>query len=522
MKTIMARGMSLADNLAPTLREHRKALSSAPAQLKYTIKQIGQAIKNGSHYVPIIKHAQALASRAGPKDYLGQIKQLYDDFVKRWRYVRDPLMLETLHVSGRAIYGQVLGFDRRPPERGAGDCDDAAAGIGSELRAIGLPVRVVTTAQPRGDRSLFSHVFVQAHVPRLGWYTVDPVGYPKHGPGWTPPHSRIAFWDLDGKLIGHRGQFPTAFRAMLGETENIQQGGIDMNYQGLGEFHDYGLGDWAGDGEPADWAVEGLVGFGAYSPHFGVISGDQTGLLMEFDADDEIVHPDYMGLVRTKMLEMDPFDYELVSQRGYPRIGSVALGDDGDVYQYVQDPSTGLGFFKKLFRKVKKAVKKGVKWVGAKAKRLISRLPGGKYLVKLHNRIHKIAMKIARPLVKYVGKYAKKLAPIAAIIPGYGPAIAGALYTAGRIAQTLKRYGVVTDKKGRPKFKSGKQARAFKRALEREASKMRRKVKAKKRTRRKTVYTRRRSGSGRLLRMGTPEHRAYLRSAGLELDGLEP
>jgi len=464
--------------------------------------------------VPIIKHAQALASRAAPKDYVGQIAQLYDDFVKRWRYVRDPTTLELLHVSGPAIYGQIMGFDKRPGERGAGDCDDAAVAMGSMLEAIGMPVRIVTTAPQYGPgaRQLFSHVFVQAHVPRLGWYTVDPVGFPSHGPGWTPPHSRIGFWNKEGRLVDKQGDFPHG--VPLGDDIN---GGMTMQYQE--PFKDYGFGSLLGydlDGvdEPADWSTEGLLGFGAYADQYGIIN--ESPVLMEFDDDDSFLHPDYQGLgemVRTKMMEMDPREYAYAVRTGRPRIGAVALGDDGDVYQYTQDPVSGLGFFKKLFRRIRKGVrkvaskvKKGIKFIGSKAKKLISKLPGGKYLVKLHNRIHRVAMKIVRPLSKFVGKYAKKLAPIAALIPGYGPAIAGALYTAGKIANVLKKTGVVTDKKGRPKFKSGAQAKAFRQELKREAEKMKgRKIRV------------RRKYGGRLIKAGTPEHRAYMRGLGLDV-----
>lgn len=509
------------EKTSPHLNEKRAYLTGQN-QLQYTIKEIGRGIKAGSRYVPIINHARNVASRAGPKDYLGQVKQLYDDFVTRWRYVRDPVNLETLQVSGRAIYGQVLGFNKNQSsgERGSGDCDESATAMGAMLEAIGFPTRLVTISPP-GNRSLFSHVFVQAKVPKVGWYSLDPVGFPLHGSGWTPQHDRIAYWDKDGNLLGSKGRFPRSFRRMFGDfLGDDYQGEIDMRTQ---DFQDYGLGYYAGDdGEPADWALEGLIGFGAYSPTMGIIDGDRANLLMEFDEDDEI-NDQGVNVVRTKMLEMDPEDYRHAQMYGYPRMGAVALGDDGDVYQYTQDPVSGLGFFKKLFKRIKKRVKKAVRWVGSKAKRLIRRLPGGKYLLKLHGKIHKVAMKLVRPLTKFVGKYAKKLAPIAALIPGYGPAIAGALLTAGKIANTLKKYGVVTDKSGKPKFKSGKQAKQFQRALRREAQRMKRSGQAAKIIR--ATRNRRRARSlrgtdqygGRLLKIGTPEHTAYLRNIGIDV-----
>ena len=310
---------------------------------------------------------------------------------------------------------------------------------------------------------------------------------------------------------------------------------------------DYGLGAYSGDStSPLNWNEYGLLEFGAYAGQMGIIDGDDTGLLMDFDGDDIVddLHPDYrgLGLVRNKMLEVAPVDYELIRRYGAPRLGSVALGDDGDVYQYVKDPELG-GFFKKIFSKVGGAIKKGVRWVGSKAKQLISKLPGGKYLVKLYDKVYKTSMRLVKPLMRIVGKYAKPLSKIAAFIPGYGPVIAGALHTAGKITDVLKKTGVKLDKKGKPQFKSGKQAKRFKKELKKQAEKMKRKKRKKKEEKKrgkkqdwKKQYKAkllkklqreqaRKTGrpvapeqpkSGRLLKAGTPEHKQYLRGLGID------
>ena len=137
------------------------------------------------------------------------------------------------------------------------------------------------------------------------------------------------------------------------------------------------------------WDEEVLTGFGAYAATMGIVDGDACGFLMEYDEDDEVAP----GLVRTKMLELAPEDYQAVAMYGQPRPYSVALADDGEIYQYVPGVD-GLGFFKKLFKKVKKGVKKVARKVKKVAKKVISKLPGGKYLIKLHKKLHKIAMKL--------------------------------------------------------------------------------------------------------------------------------
>ena len=438
--------------------------------------------------------------------------------------------------------------------------------------SIGLPVRIATVAPPR-SRSLFTHVLPMVKIKKLGWIPADPVAYPKHGIGWLPPSSRVAVWDLDGRLVSAAGVFPKGFEKMQAagigfageypEQSNSEYGGIDMqNYYGPTpnneQWRDYGLETvgLAGtdDSEPADWGVHVVSGYGAYVPMMGVIDGDDRPLLMEVDQDDEI-DTQYGKLVRTKMMEMAPADYNHVKMYGCPRMGAVALGDDGEVYQYQpMDDGTMGGFFKRLFKRVKKGVKrigrgvkKGLKAIHRGAKALIKKLPGGKYLLKIAGKIHRTAMKLVKPLARFVGKYAKKLAPIAALIPGYGPAIAAGLATAGKIANLVKKYHVKISKKtGKPSFKSGKQAKAFTKALKRKAEKLKRKKKRKKRSKkppwarglfgedsmsmfegysardamiadrhRRKVAERRIPAGGRLFVAGTPEHAQRMRELGM-------
>lgn len=173
-----------------------------------TIKLIGKAIKEGSKYLPIRNHSAALATLARPKDYLGQVRNVFSDAVENWRYVNDPWGTELLTFGPEALARLVLGLDGRGVGRGygAGDCDCITAAIGAELRSIGRPIRIAITAPitaPPGDN--FSHVFIQANIPGIGWVTVDPVLYPQKGFGDTTPHSRIAYFDLNGNLLNYSG-----------------------------------------------------------------------------------------------------------------------------------------------------------------------------------------------------------------------------------------------------------------------------------------------------------------------------
>ncbi|MDD3380010.1 MAG: hypothetical protein PHD68_02180 [Rugosibacter sp.] len=214
---------------------------------------------------------------------------------------------------------------------------------------------------------------------------------------------------------------------------------------GYGEDYSYGILGEVNDGIPLqEWSSVGLSDWGYLSPQMGMLGGGD--IPVEVGPDQTMF---YNGLARTPMIELSPEDYGRLRMTGSPYHGMLGLGDDGETYVY-----DGLGgFFKRLFRRIKRGVKRigrgirrGIKkvvgvvrkvgkriWKGAK--QIIKRLPGGKALIKIAGKIHKVAMKVVRPAMKFVGKWAGKLAPIASFVPGYGPAIAAGLRIAGRVAK---------------------------------------------------------------------------------------
>lgn len=410
--------------------------------MRETLRQIGRSIKKSAEYLPIRNHAAALATTARPKDYLGQLNAVYNDFIERWRYVKDPAHKELVTASPRAVWKYLLAGDGVGVGlgKGAGDCDCASVAMGAELLSIGFPVRLATTSNPKAKPgNLFEHVFVQAKVPKLGWVTVDPVLHPNKPFGDTASHSRIAFWTLEGRLLGYSGNVngSLGYPSLDGQKkgENRMYLGADDVIMGWKDYSGaLGLADAGSYGEPDEWETVGLANWGHLAGAYGVISADELpggGPLVE-------VSGTIGGLARTPMIELAPEDYNYVGMVGAPYDGMLGLGDDGTVYRY-----DGLsGFFKKLFKKAKKLVKKVGGRIVKGIKKVVRKLPGGKMLLKIAGKIHKVAMKLVKPLAKFVGKYAAKLAPIAALIPGYGPAIAAGLYTAGKVANLMNKYGV--------------------------------------------------------------------------------
>lgn len=273
-----------------------------------------------------------------------------------------------------------------------------------------------------------------------------------------------------------------------------------MSLMGIEEmersFPDVGLENYglAGFGrDPLDWSSNVVAGFGAYVPSRGII--DAPGQLVEVEGDPNT------DLVRTPMIELALDDYNFVGMNGEPYEGMLGLGDDLSIYQYRKDLD-GLGFWGKIWGGIRSV---GKKIIGG-AKSLISKIPGGKYLVKLHDMITGVAMKLVRPLARFVGKYAHKLAPIAALIPGYGPAIAAGLYTAGTIARIMNKLDVKQTKKGKLSFKSGTQAKKFKAALKRAAA-----IARKKKLHLKAAKA---AQGKKYLPKGTPEQQRFLMARG--------
>jgi len=445
-----------------TLTVTRTQPKSVSDQLTKTIAMVGEGIRNASTYFPLRDYAAKLAATAGPKDYYGQLAAVYNDLVRRWRYVRDPVFAEQIATSGPAIMDIVLGF---AGGRGRGDCDDIAAALSAVMSSIGFPVRLVTST-PHGaimPRHIYPEVFVRG---LNKWIAADPVLHPRKGLGDQPLAKSRQRWDLFGREITTAGE----------ELGNMG----DPKVQEKNQFVDYGLENYglAGDvgEEPLDWRQYGLLGFGAYYEEMGSIDGEALGILAEVEADE------ITGLARSPMIEVHPEDFRYIQAHGIPYDGMLALGDDGTVYEY-----DGLnGFFSKIFGGLKKVVGgvvKGAMKIGGKVigigKKLISKLPGGKYLVKIGEKLHATAMKFTRPLLKIVGPLAKKIGPIASIIPGYGPIIAVALEAGGTAAEILAKHGVAQDPKtGKLNFKSKEQYHAFSADMRRKAKMKRLEMKA--------------------------------------------
>lgn len=208
---------------------------------------------------------------------------------------------------------------------------------------------------------------------------------------------------------------------MLNGTENFREFPIE-SLEGCG---------FENDGKTlAAFDEEIHPGFGRYIGAMGML--EPSNLPVAVDEFDNLGG----GIVRTPMMELAPYDYKYVEKMGVPYDGMKAVSDMGDLYEW----STMDGLFSRIkrgFRKVRKKIRRGRR----KLRKIMAKTKFGRVLIKIGGKIKKIALKVVLPLAKVVGKWAPRLAPIAALIPGVGPIISGAMLAAGTAGKLIDKYG---------------------------------------------------------------------------------
>src|SRR5918999_5093241 len=142
--------------IAPPVRPPQIYLDQIPKGYlgtERTVEHIKALIQEGARDFYVRQRAIdiLLERRVKPKDYLGEIKALFEWVQRNVRYTKDPFRVEVLHSARRML------------ELRAGDCDDMSILLGAMLEAIGHPVRLVLAgAYPLRPR-LFSHVYLEVY-----------------------------------------------------------------------------------------------------------------------------------------------------------------------------------------------------------------------------------------------------------------------------------------------------------------------------------------------------------------------
>lgn len=122
--------------------------------------------------IEIREKALELTRYLSPKDWVGQVRALFEYVRDDIRYVHDVWGVETLHTPLQIMRQE------------QGDCDDKSILLAALLESIGHPARFVAASLKQNG---FSHVFVQTRVGQK-WVSLDAT---ENVPmGWEPPNIR--------------------------------------------------------------------------------------------------------------------------------------------------------------------------------------------------------------------------------------------------------------------------------------------------------------------------------------------
>jgi hypothetical protein len=140
---------------------------------KRTVEHIKALIRAGAKDFYVRQKAIDILLEEGirPKDYLGEIKALFEWVQRNIRYTKDPFRVEVLHSPRRML------------ELRAGDCDDMSILLGAMLEAIGHPVRLALAGPDPLRPRLFTHVYLEVYH-KGRWIPLDPTM--PHPMGWAP------------------------------------------------------------------------------------------------------------------------------------------------------------------------------------------------------------------------------------------------------------------------------------------------------------------------------------------------
>jgi Transglutaminase-like superfamily len=158
------------------LNQPKISLYEIPAGYPGTLKTAGhiaRLIKLGAKDFEVRQTAIDILVQRGvkPKDYIGEIKAVFEWVQQKIRYTKDTVRVEVLHSARRML------------ELRAGDCDDFSILLGAMLEAIGHPVRLILTGPDPLRQDLFSHIFVEVFC-KSRWIPLDAtMPYPM---GWAP------------------------------------------------------------------------------------------------------------------------------------------------------------------------------------------------------------------------------------------------------------------------------------------------------------------------------------------------
>lgn len=166
---------------------HRIPLASGDAGIAQTVDVMHSLIDRGAVDPQIREQALGIVRQGGvsSRDSAAEISAIFWWAKTHMRFQKD--------VAG----GEYVCTPRYLLRTMAGDCDDYVVLIGSLLKSIGVPIRIVTIAADREEPGRLSHVYLEA-LAHGQWIPLDATQGHSY-PGWQPPrYFRKKVWESAG------------------------------------------------------------------------------------------------------------------------------------------------------------------------------------------------------------------------------------------------------------------------------------------------------------------------------------
>lgn len=127
-----------------------------------SVDVIKNLIKQGRKDYIIRRTAEKIIQYIPAKDYMKEVKAIYNFVTHRLRYTKDINQVETVHRAR-----DLLRWHKK-----AADCDDFVILTGALLESIGHPVRLVIIGNNNYNKEDFSHIYLQVQV-KDKWISLD-------------------------------------------------------------------------------------------------------------------------------------------------------------------------------------------------------------------------------------------------------------------------------------------------------------------------------------------------------------
>lgn len=140
-----------------------------------TLKIMRRIVREYKRDPALLFLARDLTRGVTAKDWIAEIRTIFDFVRGTIRYTLDPNEIETLFTPDKLL------------QHGSGDCDDMATLLATLLESAGHPTRFCAVGERAGD---LTHVYVETRVGDT-WISLDPTE--SHDIGWYPGGMRDCY-----------------------------------------------------------------------------------------------------------------------------------------------------------------------------------------------------------------------------------------------------------------------------------------------------------------------------------------